>query len=328
MDWKAVVVDNWPYKVAAFALAVLLWFNVSANQDRSDRSVSTRLEFDYHDEDWVAVDAPQEVRTTFRGLLGDFFDLSINKPVIRHTFEEVTDSVVTVDLDASMVQYDRQLNVQPMRVEPSRVAVRFERVAERRVPVTIDLSASAAEGFTILGPPIVQPETVTVRGAASEVEAISHLETEPISARRLEGSTTRQLPLRLPRNLATLSVEPGQVLATLRVDSLVERRLRVRLRPIGPGASGVTLSPDVVAVIVRGPATVVGDLTVREMTASVTVDEIPEEERRLPVDVDLPEGVPVTAEASPSSVTVRPAPPEEGAPPDTTAGSPSSRADG
>ena len=316
MDWKAVVVENWPYKVAALALAVLLWFNVSANQDRIERSVSTPLEVDNHDPEWVVVDAPREVRTTFRGLLGDFYDLPVNRPVIHYTFEDVTDSVVALNLDPSMVQYDRQLNVQPVAVLPRRVTVRFQRVVEARVPVTIDLSASAADGFTIVGPPIVEPETVTVRGAESEVRSVSFLETEPISAGDLRGPTTRQLPVRLPSELGTLSVEPEQVLATLRVDSLVERRLRVRLRPVGAAASGVILEPDVVDVILRGPDSIVRDLTVREMSASVMVNELPKGERRLPVEVGLPEGVPVTAEASPAGVAVRPAPPA--APADTT----------
>lgn len=325
MDWKGALVDNWPYKVAALALAVLLWFNVSANQDRMEQSVTTRLEFDVQDREWVALEAPREVRTVFRGRLGDLLGLP-GDAVIRHTIEGVTDSVMTVVLDPSMVDYDRRLDVQPLSVRPSRVEIRFQRIVEKAVPVTVDISARPAEGFTLVGAPIVQPETVTVRGARDEVDAVSHVETEPVSLEGLERSATRQLPVLIPSDLESLSVEPEQVLATLRVDSLVERRLRVRLRAVGTAAAGVALSPDGVEVILRGPGAVVGDLEVRDLTASVRVDAVPDGEQRLPVRVSLPEGVPVTAEASPAAVTVTPVESGTEPPPDTSAAARMARA--
>ncbi len=305
MDWRAALIDNWPYKVAALALAVLLWFNVSADQDRTEQSVTTALQFQFPDEGWVPVEVPTEVRTTFRGRLGDILGLP-GDVAIRHTIDEVGDSVVTVDLDPSMVHFDRRLNVQPVNVRPSSVEVRFDRIAEKRVPVTIDVSATAADGFTIVGAPIVEPETVTVRGARGEVETVSHVETEPVALDGLEASTTRQLELRTPGELETLGLEPDHVLATLRVDSLVERRFWVSLRAVGPGAAGVTLSPPAVELILRGPSGEVDDLSVREMSATVRVDAVPEEVARRPVEVSLPEGVSATAEVSPTAVRVIP----------------------
>ena len=305
MDWRAVLIDRWPYKLSAFVLAVLLWFNVSANQDRTEQSVATELRFQMPDAGWVPVEMPGEVRTTFRGRLGDILTLP-GDVVIRHAIEEIDDSVVVVDLDPSMVQYDRRLNVQPINVRPSRVEIRFQPVAERRVPVTIDVSATAADGFTLVGQPIVEPESVTVTGARSEVETLGHVETEPVSLEGLDASITRQLPVRLPEESGTLEVEPAQVLATLRVDSLVERRLRVPLLAVGAAAEAVSLSPAEVEVILRGPASEVSELTVREMSASVRVDEAPTDETRRPVEVSLPPDVSATAEVAPRVITVAP----------------------
>lgn len=314
MDWRAILIDNWPYKVAALALAVLLWFNVSANQDRMEQGVTTTLQFEFPDDGWIPVDVPGEVRTTFRGRLGDILALP-GDVAIRHAIDEIGDSVVTVDLQPDMVQYDRRLNVQPVSVRPSEVELRFQPLEERRVPVTIDVSATAADGFTIVGRPIVEPESVTVRGARGEVETVSHVETEPVTLEGLDESTTRQLAVRTPSELRTLSVQPDQVLATLRVDSLVERRLRVPLRAVGPAAGGVTLSPSEVEVILRGPSAEVSELTVREMAATVRVDEVPASEARRMVEVTLPEDISATAEVSPPAITVVPTAPE--AEPDT-----------
>lgn len=305
MDWKGAFLDNWPYKAAALVLAVLLWFNVSADQDRTEQTVATRLVLEFTDEEWVPVEVPREVRTTFRGRLGDILALP-GDVAIRRTIGEVEDSVVTVDLEPSMVEYDRRLAVQPVAVRPSRVEVRLHPRASKRVPVAIDLTASATAGHTIVGDPVIEPESVTVRGARGEVEAVTHVETEPIVIEGLEASTTRQIALRPPEDGATLQVEPDRVLATLRVDSLAERRFRVRLRADGPAASEVTLSPTEVEVILRGAAAELRDLSVREMTASVYVEEPPEGEATRPVEVSLPEGVSATAEVVPASVSLRP----------------------
>lgn len=316
MDWKAALRDNWPYKVAALVLAVLLWFNVSADRDRMEQSVTTRLEFEFTDEAWVPVEVPREARTTFRGRLGDILALP-GDVTIRHAVGEVDDSVVTVALDPSMVEYDRRLGVQPVAVRPSRVELRFQPRAEKRVPIAIDLTATAAEGYTILGEPVVEPESVTVRGAREEVEAVVHVETEPVTMEGIEAPTTRELAVRTPPGGSTLTVEPERVLVTLRVDSLAERRLRVRLQAVGPAADRVSLSPAEVEVVLRGPASELRDLSVREMTAYVRVEEVPEREVRRPVEVRLPEGVYVTAAVSPAAVTLRPTGVEEAAAADT-----------
>lgn len=307
MDWKAAFRQNWPYKVAALVLALLLWFNVSADEDRTEQPVSTRLEFDFRDERWVAVDVPEEVRTIFRGRLRDIFELPASRPVIRRTIESVEDSVVRVELDPGMVQFDRRLSVQAVSVRPSEVQLRFEPVEEKRVPVTIDLTAAAAPGFTVVGNPIVQPESVTVRGARSQVAAISHLATEPVTLRDLREPTTRQLPLERPEGLERLAVEPAQVLATLRVDTLVERRLRVRVRAVGEGAEGVSLSPADVEVRLRGPRGVLAAVTPEDVTATVELLRAPAGRERLPVTVYLAPGVWATAEPVPPLVLVSPA---------------------
>lgn len=319
MDWKSALLDNWPYKAAALVLAVLLWFNVSADQDRTEQTVTTLLVFEFTDEEWIPVETPREVRTTFRGRLGDILALP-GDVAIRRTIEAVEDSVVTVDLDPSMVEYDRRLAVQPVAVRPSRVEIRLQPRAAKRVPVAIDLTAAPADGHTILGDPVIEPESVTVRGARGEVEAVTYVETEPVAIEGLAASTTRQVAIRTPEGRGTLSVEPDRVLATLRVDSLAERRFRVGLRAVGPAASEVSLSPAEVEVILRGAATELSGLSVREMTATVYVEEPPEGEARRPVEVTLPEGVSATAEVVPASVTLRPAGAGEAGPSEATPG--------
>lgn len=315
IDWRGAVRDNWPYKLAAAALAVLLWFNVSAEEQRQEQPVPTRLELIVQDTSWVAVNPPDEVTTTFQGRRGDFFAFALrgNRPVLRKEIRQVTDSAMRVQLSPGEVAFDRQLDVRPVAVRPSEVRLSLEPLTFRRVPVLVELEASAAEGFTLVGPPTVEPESVTVRGARSEVGSVQQVETEPVSLDGLQQTVTRQLPVRLPDGLSTIGLEPDQVLVTLEVDSLRERLLSVPVVLAGPGADGARPEPERVEVTLRGARSALAELPPEAVTAVAFVADRPSEARRVVLEVRLPDGLTVTAVAEPDSVTVTPAPPGEDA---------------
>ncbi len=307
MDWRNAMAANWPYKLAAAALAVLLWFNVTADEQRQEQMVPTRLEVVLQDSGWVPVDAPDEVMTTFQGRRGDFFAFALrgNRPVLRKEIRQVRDSVIRVQLSPGEVTYDPQLDIRAVSVRPSEVRLAFEPVTGGQVPVTIDLRASAAEGFSVVGSPVVRPESVTVRGARSQVATLSHVETDPIELDQVETTITRQVAVRVPQGLATVTVEPEQVLVTLEVDTLVERSFRVPVRLAD--ARGWTASPDSVDVTVRGARSLLEALRAEEVRAVAGWDGNGARERRVPVEVRLGEGVTATATVEPATVTLVPA---------------------
>lgn len=309
MDWRSAIAANWPYKLAAAALAVLLWFNVTADEQRQEQMVPTRLEVVLQDSGWVPVEAPDEVMTTFQGRRGDFFAFALrgNRPVIRKEIRQVRDSVMRVALSPGEVTYDPQLDIRAVAVRPSEVRLAFEPVTGAQVPVTIDLQASAAEGFTVVGSPLVRPESVTVRGARSQVASLSHVETEPIEFDQVETTVTRQVPVRVPQDLATVAVEPEQVLVTLEVDTLVERSFRLPVRLTD--AQGWSARPDSVDVTVRGARSILAALRPEEVRAVATWDGNGTRQRRVPLEVRLGEGVTATATVEPPTVTLVP---EEG----------------
>ncbi len=301
MDWRAAFLTNWPFKLSALMLSLLLWFNVSAEEQRQDQPVRTRLEIDVADSGWVAVEVPDEVTAIFAGRSGDMFAL-FNQPVVRKVIESVEDSVMSLRLSPSDVAYDRSLSVRPIAVSPSEVELRFEPLVTRRVPVTIDLSATTVEGFVTYAP-IVQPESVTVRGAQSEVNGISHLDT-PVRLGSVQRASTRQVPVPLPAGLSTVTVEPAQVLVTVEVDAVIERRLAVRVEPQGPGAMGMRVTPATVMAVLRGGRTQVERLSASDVQAVVVVAGASQARRSLPVAIRLPAGLTVTASSDPPRVQV------------------------
>jgi YbbR domain-containing protein len=301
---RAAILENWPYKAAAVTLSVLLWFNVTADQERSDQSVATRLEFVVSDTLWTLREAPTQVVTTFEGRRRDIIAL-FGQPLIRKVIDGVTDSVMEIELSPTEVVWDRTLNVRPTAVSPSRVTLRFERREERTVAVVPITSVVPADGF-VRGRLLIEPESVTVRGGASTLQAIGTLQTERLVIEEADATVTRQLDIRIPPELEGIQIDPERVLLTAEIDSLVERALVVAVRAIGPGAGDVVLSPDSVEVRVRGARRIVAALTPADVQATVRIDEGLTGGQTYRVALDLPPDLAATATAVPPRVTAGP----------------------
>lgn len=304
MDWRAALIENWPYKIAALVLAVLLWLNVSAEQGE-EFPLSTTVQVEVQDTTWVAVDVePDRVETTFRGQRGLFLP---EEPVIRHVIDSVSGPTMEIELSPRMVRgFDRELNLTPVSVRPQTVEVRLEPRLARRVPVRPRLDLSAGPGFAVLRPVLLQPDSVTVRGAESEVTSLSGFPTERASLEDLRRTVTRELRLQSPAGLENLQWDPATILATVEVDSLVERSVRRPLGVRGRAASGAAVTPDSVTVRLRGPSTALRPLEPTAVTAFVSVDSLPDGERTVPVQVSVERVEQVTAVAEPARATARP----------------------
>lgn len=307
MNWRSLFLENWPYKLAAAALALLLWFNVTA-EERQELPVPTRLQVESRDEGWIVVGYTEGVRTLFQGRRGDVMGLSVSGqlPAIRQVIDSVTGPRMEIDLSADQVDYNRSLSVRPVAVEPHVAQVRLERSESRQLPVHPSVEASAAESYSVRRPIAVQPETVTVTGARSEVNSLDRVTTEPVTMEDLKRTVTRELRLRLPAGIRHTDVEPTTVLATVEVDTLVERTLTLPLALRGRAAEAVATDTDSVAVTLRGPRGAVEALSVEALEAWVEVEEPPGEVGGTgTVHVEVPEGAQLTAIPEPSEVALR-----------------------
>lgn len=304
MEWRAVLRENWPYKVAAAVLAVLLWLNVTA-EERQEFPVPTDVQVEVQDSEWVLVEMrPGQVRTVFQGRRGPVMP---RMPTIRLVVDSVTGPRMEVELDPRMVRgFDRELDLRPVALRPQTVELRFEQRVSARVPVDPRLDLSAAPGFAVVRPVLLQPDSVTVKGGESQVSSVTAVPTEQAVLEELRRSVTRELQLRAPDGLSGITLDPRTVLATVEVDSLVERSVPRPLRVRGRAAEGVTVSRDSVEVRLRGPRDAVRTLDPARIEAWVTADSVPRESGRLTVQVRVPGDPHFTVGVEPSTVAVSP----------------------
>lgn len=305
IDWRGALRDNWLYKIAALLVVSLLWVNLTADE-RQAQEVRTLLQYEILDSAWVLVEAPTEVRTTFQGRNRELLGLLVNEPVIRIAVSEVTGPVMRIPLDADLVDYDSEFRVRPTLVVPMSVELQLERKTESRVPVAADVEAIPAMGYTVLRPVLVEPESVTVRGAASRVAAVTQVPTRRLHLEALENTVLRDVPLIGPAGAPEVALDPPSVLVTVQVDSLVVREVRLPVRAVGPGSGGVSVRPDSVGLVVRGSWTWVRRQLETMSRAAVEVPTAPTAPTEYPVVVERAEGSFVSITIEPPVVTVAP----------------------
>jgi hypothetical protein len=305
VNWGALFRDHGLYKVAAFFIVFLLWLDLTSGE-RQSQEIVTRLVVEVQDSAWVLLDAPDEVVTTFQGRNRDLLAVIGDDPELRLGIREVTGPVMRVALDPDQVSYDRELGVRATLVVPTAVELQLEQLAERRVPVMADLVTVPAMGFTVLRPLLVEPDSVTIRGGASQVESIRQVVTRRVSLEELEHTVMSDVLLEVPAGARGVEIDPPSVLVTIPVDSLVVTQVRLPVRATGAAAGAARVQPDSVDVVVRGAAGAVRRQLQAVKWATVRVDAVPAGPGLLPVAVEVSAGGFVSVSPRPAEVTVRP----------------------
>lgn len=305
MNWQAFLRENWLYKLAAIFIVFLLWLDLTAGE-RQSQEVVTRVIVEVQDSAWVLVGAPEEVATTFQGRNRDLLALMAGEPEIRIGVREVTGPTMRVPLDANLVVYDRELGVRATLVVPTALQLEFERLTERRVPVTPDVATVPALGYTVVRPLLLEPDSVTVRGGASQVERVDHVMTRRVTLEDLEHTVMRDIQVEVPAGVRAVQLDPPSVLVTIPVDSLVVRQTRLPVRVVGDAAGRVRVTPDTVDAVIRGAWSAVRRQLDSIPWAVVRVDATPTGPLLLPLEVDLTSGGFVQVAPDPAEVTVRP----------------------
>lgn len=271
-----------PLKMLALALATLLWFSVSRDQD-VERSLRVPLEYQYiPDELEIVGDPPGTVDVRVRGSsstlgrlqAGDVvavLDLRAARPGSR-LFHLVPDQVRV------------PFGVTVSQVSPPTVSLTFERTGTKVVPVVPAIEGEPAPGY-VAGEVRCEPGTVEVRGPESRLRHLAAATTEPVS---IDNATATV------RDVVTVGVidaalrlgEAKAVTVTVQiVPAPIERT--VRNVPVAvrnqPSPAVVRIVPPAVDVVVRGERPRVSALEGSDVAVFVDVANLPPGRYSLPV---------------------------------------------
>lgn len=314
MSWfPGIIVRNWRLKIAALALAVVLWVTMRLTDDRIGRVDLSRIEVrvEHVHRDWFLRQppAPSTVEMSVTGPMRDILRVAMSRPTIAVRVDSVhrEDSVLTLSPDW-VTDVDRS-SVTIENIRPSSVRLSFERNKEDEIPVTVRLTGELPDSLALVAEPRANLLFTSVRGAASAVDALETVFMEPFDLSGVTGPGRFEVALDTA-GLGGLVVNPTSATLTVEVAPM---RTRVLALPVEwPGADPeLVLESDVVTVTLYGAEEVLTGADIAALRVVADFDAVAvrgavdrDGEVRVPLSLM---GVParVRGELGVDSVTVR-----------------------
>jgi hypothetical protein len=189
-----IFVRNWPLKLAALALSVILWVLV-ASEETTSQLVEVRVEVDVPDDLALARPAPV-LRALVTGPGRELIKLYSNPLSIHASIPASAQPprwrLVVAPSD---VQISRNARVSIQDVEPRALDFDLDRQAHRDVPVALRGVIEAESGFAVTRPVQVAPATVRISGPRAAVMEVDSILTEAVEIRGVTGPFERKVPL-------------------------------------------------------------------------------------------------------------------------------------
>lgn len=194
----------------ALVLACLVWYvNALDRRERvSERRLDAPVSLVNVPADMVVTsDVPRAMTLRLRGPLSILRTLDPNTTGVVLDLSNFSEGLHEITVDTAAVVAPAGTEV--LAVSPAQLAVRVERVVDRRVPVRPRVVGVPAAGCTLRGV-IAQPSTALISGPRSHLNALPFLPLDPVTVDGAEGPVEAMVALRPPSPLMRI-VEPLEV---------------------------------------------------------------------------------------------------------------------
>ncbi|MEP6903983.1 MAG: CdaR family protein [Actinomycetota bacterium] len=193
---RKVFLDDWLMKLIALVITLALWLGVSGLREPITtpyKGIPLTLRFS--NEVDVTNSPVTEVDIVVTGDKSKIKQINKENLIVSLDLTEVQPGERIVQLTPENVSVELPTGVKLEEIQPSKIAVKLEKVMEREVPVKAETEGSTAEGFEIYSA-VGVPPNVRVRGPESSIRPLDSVSTEKINIEgRQEDFTAQQVSL-------------------------------------------------------------------------------------------------------------------------------------
>jgi YbbR domain-containing protein len=218
----------------------------------------------------------------------------ISRVIVARASVVIQPPGIDIDQDVTLVPVDDIGDaVAQVELKPSTARVTIPVFSDRQsktLPISPQITGTPAAGFELVAA-TVTPQFVTVEGDVDELQALTTVDTAPISVSGFSSSQNIDAPLVLPTGVVALDVQTVRVSITFQAQT-ASRNFEVGLRIVG-ARPGYTYAPGVdrVLITVGGSVADLDRLIGSTLAAELDVGALGPGTAQVPATVDLPAGL-------------------------------------
>jgi YbbR domain-containing protein len=252
-------VRNWAIKLAALFFAIMLYVAVAAQQPLT-QSFAMQLVLTVPPGRTVK-EQPAGVVVLITGKGSEVMKLRSFPRVIAKAIPDTFSATVwRVHLQPADVEIPKGTDVQVVDITPRDVDVVMDSASKKDVRIVPLVRVEAESGYVVRGISIL-PSVARVVGPQKSLARLDSVTTEPIVISSVNGPFSRTIPIDTTP-LGVVRIAPKEVRVAGEVTAIIERSITgVPITTAASGFTGFLLSPERVAVSVRGPESKVNGLT-------------------------------------------------------------------
>ena len=164
--------------IFSFIFAFALWLYISLNLSYS-LDVSIPIEIQSAKSQALTEEIPGTIDVKVKGRGWDLLNILISKDLkynldiskLKRDSKIITRQFVNERLNL-------QQNVSILEINPDTIDINFDKVFEKRVPVKNNIVLNLVDGYTVVGKPVIIPDSVMIQGASNLLNKIKFIPTE------------------------------------------------------------------------------------------------------------------------------------------------------
>jgi YbbR domain-containing protein len=280
--------------IASIVFAVLMWFSINMGYEYTIvKHIPVILE-NRRDDRALRYPTPKSITVWFQGhgwqLAGLYF-----LPEIKYFIDLSSltgDHFILTSRDFSE-HVKIPPSIQPVDIKPETLVLAFDESREKKVPVIPRITISSPEGFGIVGPMKVTPESVLVSGSQHMIETVPAWSTEHLRFDNQRNPVDEQIGLVEPMNYA-IDVTPRTVRLQIDIQPFAEKTFEgISLTVLGiPLNRDVIFIPPKMDVTARGSIDQLATLALENFQAKIDFQSLVEDSTgTVTPSLIVPEGV-------------------------------------
>jgi hypothetical protein len=269
--WRAIV---------ATLIAIALW-GIASLSDTYETTLNVPLDLELPPDLALVQEAPQSIELTVRARgwsLLKMLATGRTEVIVRPEIGKGADEQVIM-LTAKDLLNNLRTNVpdaEQMRVLPDSLMLVIGRVASKKVPLYPEVTINTRDGFQVIGPLHLTPDSVVLTGSAKALQEITAWPTQSLTLKDVHGPLKQRL--RVSDTLQGV-ITPYQQVAELRADvQEVGERSFTGIPLVNRGTvrdTNITLAlqPQQVDAVIRGGVQDLSELSPNAITAYIDVQQ-------------------------------------------------------